>query len=96
MPPVQEGGRHLRVCADPNYLPFSNHRFEGFENNIGEAIAQDLRADLHYTWLAQGCGFVRNRLKAGLCDLLIETSPSARAIEAVASGNIDLAVAWGL
>jgi mxaJ protein len=63
--------RKLRVCADPNNLPFSNNRREGFENRIAELISEDLGADLEYTWWAQRRGNVRNTLKAGLCDVLI-------------------------
>ena len=60
----------LRVCADPNNLPFSNERGEGFENRIAELIARDLGAKVEYTWWAQRRGFFRNTLKAGLCDLV--------------------------
>jgi len=62
-------GRELRVCADPNNLPFSNAKGEGFENKIVERIASSLGAELKYTWWAQRRGFVRNTLKAGDCDL---------------------------
>jgi mxaJ protein len=62
--------RVLRVCADPNNLPFSNARGEGFENRIAELLARDLGADLRYTWWAQRRGFVRNTLRAGDCDVL--------------------------
>jgi mxaJ protein len=61
----------LRVCADPNNLPFSNERGEGFENKLAELIAHDLDAKLEYTWWAERRGFVRNTLKAGACDLLM-------------------------
>jgi len=60
----------LRVCADPNNLPFSNRRGEGFENALVELIAKDLGRRVEYTWWAERRGFVRNTLKAGLCDLL--------------------------
>lgn len=60
----------LRVCADPNNLPFSNAREEGFENRIARLIAADLGAELRYTWFAQRRGFVRNTLSAGECDLI--------------------------
>jgi mxaJ protein len=60
----------LRVCADPNNLPFSNERGEGFENKIAELIARDMGARVEYTWWAQRRGFFRNTLKAGLCDLV--------------------------
>lgn len=62
--------RELRVCADPNNLPFSNQRGEGFENRIAELIARDLHAELRYTWWAQRRGFIRNTLNAGKCDLI--------------------------
>jgi|SRR5688572_2745008 len=62
--------RVLRVCADPNNLPFSNDREQGFENRIATVIARELGADLEYTWWAQRRGFIRNTLRAGLCDLV--------------------------
>jgi mxaJ protein len=67
------GGTHareLRVCADPNNLPFSNDRLEGFENKIVAIIAEELQAEPNYTWWAQRRGFIRNTLKADSCDLV--------------------------
>ena len=61
----------LRVCADPNNLPFSNQRGEGFENKIAELLAHDLGERVEYTWWAQRRGFFRNTLKAGICDVVI-------------------------
>jgi mxaJ protein len=61
--------RTLRACVDPNNLPFSNRAGEGFENRLSALIASDLNARLEYVWWAQRRGFVRNTLKAGLCDL---------------------------
>ncbi len=61
----------LRVCADPNNLPFSNERGEGFENRIAELIAHDLGVRLEYTWWPQRRGFVRNTLAARRCDLVL-------------------------
>jgi mxaJ protein len=65
--------RELRVCADPNNLPFSNEAREGFENRIVDLIAEELGATVSYTWWAQRRGFVRNTLKAHLCDLVAGT-----------------------
>lgn len=62
--------RELRVCADPNNLPFSNKAGEGFENRIAEVVAKDLGASVTYTWWAQRRGFLRNTLNAGLCDVV--------------------------
>jgi mxaJ protein len=66
--------RELRVCADPNNLPFSNARLEGFENKIVELIARELDATAQYTWWAQRRGFVRNTLNAESCDLVSGTT----------------------
>lgn len=63
--------RVLRVCSDPNNLPFSNAKGEGFENRIAELIAKDLGARVEYTWWAQRRGYIRNSLKAKLCDVMI-------------------------
>jgi mxaJ protein len=63
--------RELRVCADPNNLPFSNAKREGFENRIAELLASDMHAHLTYVWWAQRRGFVRNTMNAGLCDVFI-------------------------
>jgi mxaJ protein len=63
--------RSFRVCSDPNNLPFSNARGEGFENRIAELIARDLNARVEYTWWAQRRGFVRNTLKSGVCDVIM-------------------------
>jgi len=61
----------LRVCADPNNLPYSNIKQEGFENKIAAIVARDLHAHLDYTWWPQRRGFVRNTLKRGDCDVIV-------------------------
>lgn len=60
----------LRVCADPNNLPFSNQRGEGFENRLAALIARELGRRVEYTWWAQRRGFVRNSLGSGVCDVI--------------------------
>ena len=62
--------RELRVCADPNNLPFSNQSQEGFENRIVDIVARDLNAKVTYVWWAQRRGNVRSTLKEGLCDVI--------------------------
>lgn len=61
----------LRVCADPNNMPFSNQRGEGFENKIAELVARELHRPLTYFWWPQRRGFIRNSLNAGRCDVVI-------------------------
>ncbi|HZV23757.1 MAG TPA: quinoprotein dehydrogenase-associated putative ABC transporter substrate-binding protein [Luteimonas sp.] len=66
----QVHARELRVCADPNNLPYSDEEGEGFENRIVELIARDLGAHVDYTWWAQRRGAIRNTLNAGHCDVI--------------------------
>lgn len=61
--------RLLRIAADPNNLPFSNKRLEGFENKIADILADELDAKLEWVWHAQRRGFIRNTLKAGKADI---------------------------
>ena len=61
----------LRVCADPNNLPFSNKQGEGFENKLAALIAEDMHVPVEYTWWAQRRGFFRNTLKSGMCDVVM-------------------------
>lgn len=68
----------LRVCADPDNLPLSNQRGEGYENKIAEELARDLGRRVEYTYFPQRMGFVRNTLrrrdeatKQFKCDVII-------------------------
>jgi mxaJ protein len=61
----------LRVCSDPNNLPFSNQQQQGFENRIADLLARDLGTKVEYTWWAQRRGFLRNTLLAGRCDVVM-------------------------
>lgn len=70
-PDPSQPRRVLRVAADPNNLPFSNDRLEGFENRIAEVVARELNADLVYEWRAQRRGFFRLTLKEGDVDLVL-------------------------
>lgn len=63
-PTAQPGTDALRVCADPNNMPQSNNRGEGYENQIAQALARDLGRKLEYTYFPQRLGFVRNTLRA--------------------------------
>lgn len=68
----------LRVCADPNNMPLSNQKQEGYENKIADLLAKELGWKLEYTWFPQRMGFIRNTLRARdpnsdvyKCDLVI-------------------------
>jgi mxaJ protein len=70
----------LRVCADPNNLPFSNDRLEGFENRVAEVLGRALDRPVQYTWWAQRRGFVRNTLKAHRCDVIMGVPAAFEAV----------------
>jgi len=65
----------FRVCADPENMPFSNDKGEGFENKIAALIAKDFGAAPTYIWWGQRRGFIRNTmdatLKEGRCDFVM-------------------------
>jgi quinoprotein dehydrogenase-associated probable ABC transporter substrate-binding protein len=61
----------LRVCADPNNLPFSNRAGEGFENKIAQLVAHDLGETVEYTFAAQHKSFIQRTLNARQCDVMI-------------------------
>jgi quinoprotein dehydrogenase-associated probable ABC transporter substrate-binding protein len=63
----------LKVCADPNNLPFSDEKKEGFENKIADLIGAELGRPVDYVWFPQVIGFVRNTLRANRCDLVMGT-----------------------
>ncbi|MCB1859288.1 MAG: substrate-binding domain-containing protein [Gammaproteobacteria bacterium] len=62
---------YLTVCGDPNHLPFSNVKMEGFENRIAQLIADSTGRTLRYRWWPQTIGFIRNTLQVRLCDLVM-------------------------
>ena len=62
----------LRVCADPSNLPFSNDKYEGFENSLANFVAEKLgRKSVAYSFFPQATGFVRMTLGANACDVIM-------------------------
>jgi quinoprotein dehydrogenase-associated probable ABC transporter substrate-binding protein len=61
----------LRVCADPNNMPFSNEKGEGFENKIARLLADKLDKEVAYAYYPGATGFIRNTLNAHLCDVVL-------------------------
>jgi quinoprotein dehydrogenase-associated probable ABC transporter substrate-binding protein len=64
----------LRVCADPNNLPFSNDKEEGFENKTAAILGDELKLPVKYVFFPQVIGFVRNTLGQRSCDLVMGTA----------------------
>ena len=62
----------LRICADPNNLPYSNQNNEGYENKIADLFAKKLgNIPVIYSWYPMTSGFVRRTLNAKTCDLIV-------------------------
>jgi mxaJ protein len=61
----------IRVCADPDNMPSSNDKGEGFENKIAELIAGELKAKLSYVWYPTRRGYFRI-LNGMYCDMALE------------------------
>lgn len=61
----------LRVCADPNNLPFTNEKKEGFENRIADFLAAKLGKSVSYSYFPMVTGFVRKTLGEYKCDVII-------------------------
>ena len=73
----------LKVCADPNNLPFSNEQKDGFENKIAELMGKELGLAVDYAWFPQVIGFVHNTLRAVFSNpprKFGPSSPSPRAL----------------
>ena len=61
----------LRVCADPNNLPYSSQQQTGFENEIAQLMAKDMGMEVSYFWFRQGGKFFKKTLNSGLCDVVM-------------------------
>jgi mxaJ protein len=73
----------LGVCADPDYLPYSNRAGEGFENKIAAAVAKALGEKVEYTWASsRGHGgfpqFLSATLDARKCAVIMDLPYGSR------------------
>ncbi|MBV9764234.1 MAG: substrate-binding domain-containing protein [Acidobacteriaceae bacterium] len=72
----------LRVCADPNNLPFSNEQGQGFENKLAELVSGKLGEQLQYTWWSERKSFIKNSLDAGRCDVVMGVPTALESVTA--------------
>jgi mxaJ protein len=63
--------KEFKVCADPENMPYSNQKGEGFENKIAELLAKDLGKELTYEFWLDRQGFLRNTINAQRCDVIM-------------------------
>jgi hypothetical protein len=71
----------LRVCADPQNMPFSNEKGDGFENKLVDLIADKLGLQVRYTWLPQVVGHVATLPDDSECDILMGYAQGTGLIE---------------
>ena len=65
----------FKVCTDPDNLPFSNNKQEGFEDKIAAVLAEDLGKPLSFMYAFNRFGFLRNTIKAKRCDIIMGVPP---------------------
>ncbi len=75
--PDEAERKALKVCADPNNLPFSNKQGEGYENKLAELFGREMGLPVETYYYAQRLNFVRNTLRFKLpgedypCDIMM-------------------------
>ena len=67
----------LTVCADPNYMPYSNMQGQGFENKVAQLIGHALGRPVQYVWSSyrQKGGFenfLALNLDKNRCDIIMD------------------------
>lgn len=62
----------IRVCADPDNMPLSNQKGEGFEQKIAELVAKEWNAKIEYAWWPVRRGFFARALNGRYCDIAIQ------------------------
>ena len=65
------GAAELRVCADPDNLPYSRADGSGFENKLASLVAAATKRELRYYWLPDRRGFLRKTLGERHCDVVV-------------------------
>lgn len=71
----------IRVCADPDNLPYSNEKGEGFENKLAELIAERVGRSLEYVWFDESTGYAPNTMGEDACDLVMGYAQGTGLIE---------------
>jgi mxaJ protein len=72
----------IRVCADPDNMPLSNQKGEGFEQKIAELIGKEWNSKVEYAWWPVRRGFFARALNGRYCDVAME-APSGLDIAGV-------------
>ena len=67
----------LRVCSDPDYMPYSDRAGNGFENKIAAIVGKALGRPVEYYWTPTRAAdeygeYLHRTIEAGKCDLLVD------------------------
>jgi mxaJ protein len=72
----------LRICSDPDNLPFSNRAAGGFDNRIAVLIARDMGREPVFVWARSRRGFLREQFENDACDVLMSVPVGLRGVAA--------------
>ncbi|MCU1225898.1 MAG: extracellular solute-binding protein [Edaphobacter sp.] len=70
----------LRICADPDNLPFSNRSGGGFDQRVAALVAHDLHRTPIFVWVRSRRGFLREQFNKGACDVLLGVPSLMRSV----------------
>ena len=70
----------LRICADPDNLPFSNRAGIGFDQRVAVLVAHDLHRTPIFVWARSRRGFLREQFNKGACDVLLGVPSTMRSV----------------
>src|SRR3954464_2795734 len=70
----------LRICADPDNLPFSNRTARGFDNRIATLVAHNMHREPVFVWVRNGRGFLREQFNTDICDVLMGAPQGMRGV----------------
>ncbi len=70
----------LRVCADPDNLPFSKRGASGFDNRIVTLVAHDIHRAPVFIWARARRGFLREQFDKDACDVLLGVPAGMRGL----------------
>lgn len=72
---------HLKVCADPANLPFSNRAEQGFENVLAQLVAHQLGESVAYVWTTGPQNSPAAGLAEGRCDVVMSVPAEITTME---------------
>jgi mxaJ protein len=79
-PSAANAAKPLRICADPDNLPFSDQNGRGFDNRVASLVAKDMGRKPVFVAARSRRGFLRERFNKNACDLLTGVPEGMRGV----------------